>query len=120
MSENGGDFKKLQNMKKQHIYLFLIFISTFIYTSGYSQGVGNTSVLKLKLEKLFDDDQKIRVILDSLIKLHGYESPTVQSYIKETMMEIDSLNTVEVINILNTYGWLGKDKVGMKGNAAYS
>jgi len=105
-------------MKNRQLHIFLVFISTFIYTSGYSQVTSNSSALKSKLEKLFDDDQKIRVILDSLINLHGYESPTVKSYIKETMMEIDSVNTVEVISILNTYGWLGIDKVGMKGNAA--
>jgi len=93
-------------------------IATFIYKDAYSQAPSNSSALKLKLEKLFDEDQKIRVTLDSLINLHGYESAPVQSYIKETMMDIDSVNTAEVINILETYGWLGTDEVGIKGNAA--
>jgi hypothetical protein len=105
-------------MKNLQLSLFLMLICTFIYGGAYSQVPNNSSALKLKLERLFDEDQKIRVTLDSLINLHGYESAQVQSYIKETMMDIDSVNTAEVIKILETYGWLGTEKVGMKGNAA--
>jgi hypothetical protein len=105
-------------MKNLQLYLFLILVGTINYTGTYGQVPGNISALKVKLEKLFDDDQRIRVTLDSLIDLNGYESIAVQSYIKKTMIKIDSVNTFEVINILKTNGWLGTDKVGMKGNAA--
>jgi len=54
-----------------------------------------------KLEMILEEDQKYRSSSDW-----------------KKILKADSANQIEVIKILDTYGWLGEDEVGKKGNAA--
>lgn len=57
--------------------------------------------LAIKLEQIGEEDQKYRRLSDWT-----------------AMMKADSINQIEVVKILDQYGWLGSDVVGEKGNEA--
>jgi hypothetical protein len=59
------------------------------------------SVLTKKLETIYDNDQKYRQTSDW-----------------KMVMKMDSINQIEVIEILDKYGWLSEDYIGKKASAA--
>lgn len=73
--------------------------------------------LRKKLSKIFDIDQGQRDALDSLEQEFGPSSSKVDSIL--TRMKIqDSINEIEVVEILEKYGWVSQKKVGEKASAA--
>lgn len=70
-----------------------------------------------ELEKIFDDDQKYRMLVDSAEKISGKNSPQMDSLMK-LIQTHDSKNISRVTELLDKYGWLGPDDVGRKGNQA--
>ena len=67
--------------------------------------------LRANLLKIYDSDQPIRVKYISAQKEFGYQSKKVDS-LGKVMAHQDSLNLMEVTEILDKYGWVGVDKVG--------
>ena len=73
--------------------------------------------LKEELEKIFDEDQKYRLMIDSVMSKYGNSSPEMKELI-EKMNEVDEKNLKRVIEIIDEYGWPGISSVGEKGNIA--
>lgn len=71
--------------------------------------------LQAKLLAIFDDDQAIRQQYIAAQKEFGFQSKQVDS-LGEIMLFKDSTNLVKVTEILDTYGWVGADKVGGQAN----
>ena len=70
-----------------------------------------------KLETILQSDQDARQQWNTIEKEYGMESKQADS-IKIIVHNIDSINLIEIKNILDKYGWLGEDKVGKQGNMA--
>jgi len=73
--------------------------------------------LAAELEKIFDDDQKYRLLVDSAEKVSGKDSPQLDSLRKIIRLQ-DAKNLSRVSELIDKYGWLGVDDVGRKGNQA--
>lgn len=73
--------------------------------------------LAQELEKIFDDDQKYRLLVDSAEKVSA-KNPVRMDSLRNVIRAYDSKNLSRVIELLDKYGWLGIDDVGRKGNQA--
>ena len=73
--------------------------------------------LKVELEVIYRDDQNTRAKYVAAGRKLGYEDRSVDSLNKIINVK-DSINLIKVTRILDTRGWLGKDKVGEMGNTA--
>ncbi len=71
--------------------------------------------LKAELIQIFNDDQAIRHEFINAQKQHGYENAIVDS-LGQIMIYRDSINLIKIVNILDTKGWVGADKVGGQAN----
>ena len=71
--------------------------------------------LQAKLLTIFQDDQPIRLQYISAQKEFGRQSKQVDS-LGRIMMHKDSANLIKVTEILDKYGWVGADKVGVQAN----
>ena len=71
--------------------------------------------LQKKLLQIFKDDQGIRQQYIDSSKKYGYNNPIVDS-LSKVMIHNDSIDLGKVTNILDTKGWVGKDKVGAQAN----
>lgn len=70
-----------------------------------------------QLAIIFSDDQKYRKMSDSIKIKFGYDSKELQDVFR-TIGEKDFFNLIKVKYILDTYGWLGADSIGISGNEA--
>ncbi|MFM9984678.1 MAG: DUF6624 domain-containing protein [Flavobacteriales bacterium] len=68
-----------------------------------------------ELNKIHEEDQKYRQMIDSVQGNFGRESVQMDSLWK-TMSYVDSLNLVKVKKILDKHGWLGPEVVTPKGS----
>lgn len=73
--------------------------------------------LKKELLQIFKDDQDIRIQYIDSSKKYGYNNPIVDS-LGKVMHFNDSIDLEKVTNVLDTRGWVGKDKVGAQANQA--
>lgn len=73
--------------------------------------------LSKELQVILVEDQRYRSMMDSVNTRFGWNSDEMQGLLK-TMIQVDSANTVQVSQILDTYGWLGDKEVGIQGNQA--
>jgi len=73
--------------------------------------------LSQELEKIFDDDQKYRLLVDSAEKISGKDSPQLDS-LRKMIRTQDAKNLSRVTDLIDKYGWLGVDDVGRKGHQA--
>lgn len=105
--------------------LFL-YIATTCTVFSYSQDQKNAKkvsktemdvALQHELEIIYDDDQQIRQAYRDLQKSTGFDNPELTA-LGVKMNKIDSLNTIKVLKILDSKGWIGPDVVGSKGNQA--
>jgi len=71
--------------------------------------------LVAQLETILDNDQKYRMALDSVGQKYGQDSKELDDLWKAIALH-DSLNEIEVIAILEKYGWPGIDMVGEEGS----
>ena len=69
--------------------------------------------LSTLLEKMYDADQAIR----DKLSVAGFDSPEGQQLMAE-IIHVDSANQVHIKEVLNTYGWLPKSKIGEKASDA--
>ncbi len=71
--------------------------------------------LRDTLLAIFDEDQKYRQMIDSVRTRFSRESAEMTA-LWAIIIEKDSINLLKVTSILDKYGWLGRDKVGSRGN----
>ena len=102
---------------KQKI-LLLLFTTMHIYCIAQ---VSINKPLILQLDSIYADDVKYRIQLD---ELENNTSKSLDQKSKERdilsklMREQDAINLKKVTYILDTYGWLGANTIGNKGNSA--
>jgi hypothetical protein len=71
--------------------------------------------LILQLDSIFQTDQKYRLIIDSVFKKYGMESPEGRALV-QAVRKADSINLIKVKNIIKTHGWPSREEVGQTGN----
>ncbi len=67
------------------------------------------------LDTIYEADQGSRLQADEIEKKYGLESEEMKSFVK-IIQKQDSINVINVKNILDEHGWLGPDIVGNEGN----
>lgn len=67
------------------------------------------------LDSVFRDDQGGRMQLDNISRKYGQNSKELKNLWKE-IKEKDSIDLIKVKKVLDVFGWLGADVVGMHGN----
>ena len=72
--------------------------------------------LQKELLEIYKDDQDIRQQYIDSSKKYGYNNPMVDS-LTQVMIFNDSVDLEKVTKILDTKGWVGKDKVGEQANS---
>lgn len=68
------------------------------------------------LENIYKEDQEYRQMLDGIEQKYGVESKEMANHWM-TINKKDSANLIKIEEILDKYGWLGPDVVGVKGNS---
>ena len=86
----------------------------FEVTHEYAQ---DFKMLQKQLESIGDEDQRYRLQIDSIEKKFGSESGELKDLWK-TIHRSDSLNRVEVVRIIDNYGWMGPGQVGYAASSA--
>jgi hypothetical protein len=74
---------------------------------------GRNPDLERQLQRIFDQDQAIRLRIDTVGRQYGFDSPRVKP-IWDEMRQIDSLTLPHVEAIIQQYGYPGKKLVGEK------
>lgn len=67
------------------------------------------------LDTIYYDDQHYREQLNVIEKKYGWDSQEIKEQ-WDTISFKDSINTIKVTKMIDTYGWLGEDIVGERGN----
>ena len=96
----------------KYTFLILIFVSSS--TAVIAQNNFNDSLIKI-LDTVSQSDQLYRDQLESAETKYGGQSKEVAEIIKR-MSEQDSINLVKVELIINKFGWLGANVLGIDGN----
>ncbi len=96
-------------MKKTFFLLFL-----FAWQLAGAQSAWKDSMVVV-LDRIRSDDQFYRIQLDSVQARYGGRSPELQNLLKQ-MHRTDSINTLKITTIIDRYGWLGPDSIGVNGN----
>lgn len=73
--------------------------------------------LQRLLELVFYSDQRYRLLIDSYQKKYGFGSKEVRT-LYDSMKIQDEANVKTITKILDTYGWVGADRIGSQANAA--
>jgi hypothetical protein len=68
------------------------------------------------LDSIYSDDQTYRLQLDEIENKFGFNSAEMKTQWRKIKQK-DSVNLKKVVYILDTYGWLGANRVGNTGNA---
>ena len=74
--------------------------------------------LTKRLTIILQDDQKYRVMVDSVSKRFGWESVEFRN-LNKRIHQVDSVNVGSVTEIIDRYGWLGPEEVGEGANALF-
>ncbi|QHT65893.1 hypothetical protein GXP67_04025 [Rhodocytophaga rosea] len=90
------------------IIFFLCLLGTY---SSFGQNYGQ---LQSQLEEIHDKDQKYR---RTIPKEYGPNSKEIKELFKKIEVQ-DAANLSVVKHILDTYGWIGRDRIGSKANGA--
>ena len=75
----------------------------------------NYSIVEI-LDTVYYNDQRFRWEINEIEKKYGWGSDEMKTLIRNTLL-YDSLNQVIITGILDNYGWLGTNDIGMEGNA---
>ena len=68
------------------------------------------------LDTIYTEDQQYRMQIDSVEKKYGWNSKEMQAHWKK-INDKDSANLIKIKQLLDNYGWLGTDVVGVEGNS---
>jgi uncharacterized protein DUF6624 len=93
------------------IFISLLFLGLVVKV-GVSQ---NLEIIRDKLETIVVENIKIRQSVMPIIKAYGFESPEMDS-IRNVINKFDSTSLSFVTSTIDTYGWLGKSKIGEMAN----
>lgn len=96
--------------------LTVLSIAFAIVISCQSNNENQYVKLTEQLDSIFETDQSLRMIVDSIEQKYGFESEETQE-IWQKIHKNDSINLIKIDSIISKYGWLGVDKIGEKGNA---
>ena len=106
------------------INLIILFFSISIAICYSQESAGTSSSvatfdleLAAELEVIFELDQNARNERKKIIEKYGTKSKEMQANNK-IIRVWDSLNLIEIKNVLDSRGWLGTDVIGEKGNLA--
>ncbi|MEI6019645.1 MAG: DUF6624 domain-containing protein [Bacteroidota bacterium] len=109
---------------KKYAFIFagiIVLVFTVFYFRQRNATVQQKSVYNLQLARQLDSiyqlDQKQRMRIDSFRKVFGAESKELGQLFRDILKQ-DSTSIMMVSNILDKYGWMGKDKIGENGNLA--
>jgi hypothetical protein len=100
---------------------FLLIIIILLIQSTVNGQVRDTfnipqdTILKNTLESIRLKDQTLRLLLPDINKKFGKYSEELK-YIWTLIHHQDSINEIEVENIIDNYGWLGENRVGELAN----
>ncbi|MFD2572878.1 DUF6624 domain-containing protein [Spirosoma soli] len=72
---------------------------------------GRNPTLERELETIYETDQRPRLKMDTVGKLEGFKSPRVALLLEE-MRQADSVNLLKIEQIIQQYGYPGKQLVG--------
>ena len=95
----------------------ILLIATAFGQSERSQGKAEAKLNKpliAMLDTILKNDQEDRLKLDSIETLFGPKSIQADSLWKKITYH-DSINLTRVKQIIDIYGWLGKDEIGEDG-----
>jgi len=95
------------NLKQLTTLSFMLFLMV-----GFAQ---THQELAKQLDSIYEEDQKYRKQISSVMKEFGQDSEEFQEFAM-TMVKTDASNLAVVKQILDDYGWLGPDAVGEKAN----
>jgi hypothetical protein len=73
--------------------------------------------LVAELHTIHDLDQNKRRFIDTCLAKFGHNSPEYKA-LWQTINRTDSINQVRIFELLDRYGWLGRQEVGGKGASA--
>ena len=91
----------------------LIFCCLSITGTSFAQRTYND--LMLQLDSIQVEDQKYRLMFDSVQVKHGLNSKEMNALVKR-MNTADSINLIKVRRILDEHGWLGQEQIGVQRN----
>ena len=103
-------------MKTATLIVYFLFEILLGYGQTARESKFNDS-LAVQLDSIYFNDQKIRLIIDSMGIKADWQSNQMQSLLREMLVQ-DSANLISVKLILDKYGWLGPKVVGNQGNKA--
>ena len=105
-------------MNKILIFITVLMLQTFANAqSEKNSEFPLDTILKNKLESIRVKDQTLRLILPEIEKKFGKDSEE-KIYFWSVIHRQDSINEIEVINIIDKYGWVGANNVGVLANQA--
>ncbi len=88
----------------------------FITVTNFVNGQSDTfKLISAQLDTIYTDDQSSRLKINDISKEYGMQSPEM----KQLWLDIerkDSINLVKVKHIIDNYGWLGPEEVGIEGS----
>jgi len=103
---------------KKRILITLVGICLINFAFGQTKSNSETKLnndLIETLDIIHNDDQELRSQIGSIQEKYGIQSIELND-LWNTISYKDSINQIKVKNILDKYGWLGEDIVGVKGN----
>lgn len=104
------EFENLRNTQKWHNIMLTFNNKVYTTPTEYNS-------VREHLEALYDADQGIRNEWTAIEKQYNPESTEYKEFLKKWVLT-DKENLFQVQQILDEKGWLGKDDVGIKANAA--
>lgn len=72
--------------------------------------------LVAKLDSIYREDQEYRTKINEIQEKYGWKSPQMDS-IWKLIGVADSMNLLQITQLIDTRGWLGENIVGKRGNA---
>lgn len=110
-ADDDSDFENIQKDSSWALFVAKVNKKKEFTESNYNKKLFD------RLSAVYDDDQNYRLQLSDIEKKYGFNSPEVKDHWK-LIHEKDSINLRCVTEIVDNYGWLGTDVVGVKGNLA--
>lgn len=91
---------------------------TQIYMRKTREAALQNDPLVLELEEIRRLDQWYRIKRDSVRSVHGKESEGFKKFTNDWRLQ-DSLNCLRITQLIDQYGWLGPDEVGLAASKAF-
>ena len=103
-------------MKKAFLILYCSIFSLIIFAQDSMTAIRRKELTQ-QLDSIYVSDQKYRRMISETMSKYGDQSTEKKTFWK-VIISNDSINLIKVIKILNQYGWLGSNVIGLNGNQA--